>query len=590
MIGKKILHYKIIEKLGEGGMGVVYKAEDTKLKREVALKFLPPELTRDPEAKKRFVQEAQAASALDHANICTIYEIDETDEGQLFIAMACYNGETLKDKIERGPLTIEEATETTKQVAKGLSKAHAKGIIHRDIKPANVLITEENEVKIIDFGLARLSGQSRLTKSHTTLGTMAYMSPEQVRGEEVDHRTDIWSLGIVLYEMLTGELPFKGDYEQAVMYAILHEEPQPILLDIPDYLEYVIGKALEKDQNQRYQQIQELINDLENPTASSATVTLQEKSIVVLPFENISSDPEQEYFSDGLTEEIISDLSQIRDLLVISRSSAMTFKGTKKKIGEIAKDVNVQYVLEGSVRKAGNNLRITAQLIEAANDAHLWAEKYKGTLDDVFDIQEKVSRSIVDALKMKLRPEEDQRLAERSIEDARALECYFRARKEFWNFTKENLERAVQDLNNGLEIVGENEILIAGLGRIYWQFHNAGFTDKNYLELGEDCVEKIFKLKPDSYHGHRLHGLVQIKRGNIQEAVNHLKTALKSDPEDPDALLWLCASYAFAGKPGPMEPIVKKLLDIDPLTPINHCLPGWKYYVEGRFELAFRTV
>ena len=252
MIGKTISHYKIIEKLGEGGMGVVYKAEDTKLKRTVALKFLPPELTRDPDAKERFIHEAQAASALEHPNICNIHEIDETSDGQMFIVMACYEGETLKDKIERGALTIEEATEIAAQVARGLSKAHAKGIIHRDIKPANVLITEDNEVKIIDFGLARLSGQSRLTKSHTTMGTVAYMSPEQTRGEEVDHRTDIWSLGVVLYEMLSREHPFRGDYEQAVFYSILQEEPEPIdglCTGHSKEFERVVQKCLQKDLN-----------------------------------------------------------------------------------------------------------------------------------------------------------------------------------------------------------------------------------------------------------------------------------------------------------------------------------------------------
>jgi serine/threonine protein kinase len=234
MTRNKISHYKILEKLGSGGMGDVYKAEDTKLKRMVALKFLPPELTRDQEAKNRFVHEAQAASSLDHSNICTIYEIDETEDGQMFIAMACYEGETLKKKIERGPLPVDEAIDIVLQIAQGLSKAHEKGIMHRDIKPANILITEDGHVKIIDFGLAKLTGQTRLTKTGMTMGTVAYMSPEQARGETVDHRTDIWSLGVVLYEMITAQSPFKGEYEQAVLYSILHEEPVPLTTLRPD--------------------------------------------------------------------------------------------------------------------------------------------------------------------------------------------------------------------------------------------------------------------------------------------------------------------------------------------------------------------
>ena len=273
MIDEVISHYKIIEKLGEGGMGVVYKAEDTKLKRTVALKFLPPELTRDPETKKRFIHEAQAASALDHNNVCTIYEIDETEEGQTFIAMACYEGEILKDKIQKGPLDIQEAVDIGIQIAKGLEKAHKKGIVHRDIKPANIFITDEGIVKILDFGLAKLGRQTKLTKKGTTLGTVAYMSPEQTRGEDVDRRTDIWSLGVVLYEMVTGQLPFKGDYEQAIIYSILNEEPEPITglrTGVPIEIASVVNKALTKNLNQRYQNIGEMLADLKSLGKASA--------------------------------------------------------------------------------------------------------------------------------------------------------------------------------------------------------------------------------------------------------------------------------------------------------------------------------
>ncbi len=250
MIGKTVSHYKILEKLGEGGMGVVYKAEDLKLKRIVALKFLPPELTRDAEAKERFIQEAQAASALDHNNICTVYEINETDDGQMFISMACYKGETLKERIDRGPLDVDEAVEIASQIARGLAKAHAGEIVHRDIKPANIFVTEDNEIKIFDFGLAKLSGQIRLTKAGTTVGTAAYMAPEQTSGDDVDQRADIWSLGVVLYEMLTGALPFSGEHEQAVMYSILNKEPEPLSSrrpDIPGDLEAVVAGCLEKE-------------------------------------------------------------------------------------------------------------------------------------------------------------------------------------------------------------------------------------------------------------------------------------------------------------------------------------------------------
>jgi formylglycine-generating enzyme required for sulfatase activity len=285
MIGKTVSHYKILEKLGQGGMGVVYKAEDTKLDRTVALKFLPPHIGQAEEEKKRFIREAKAASALQHNNICTIHEIGETDDGQMFICMDYYEGETLKKKIERGPLKLEDAIDISIQIAQGLAKAHSKEIIHRDIKPANILLTEEEQVKIVDFGLAKLAGQTVLTKEGTTIGTVAYMSPEQSYGEDVDHRTDIWSLGVVLYEMLTGNLPFKGDYEQAVLYSILNEEQEPLSRDVPEELRHIILRTLEKDQNKRFQSVGEilqLLNKLRDAETVSETKVLNLRALMRL--------------------------------------------------------------------------------------------------------------------------------------------------------------------------------------------------------------------------------------------------------------------------------------------------------------------
>ncbi len=265
MLGKTISHFKILEKLGEGGMGVVYKAEDTRLKRTVALKFLPPELSRDEEAKKRFIREAQTASSLDHPNICSIHEIGETEDGQIFIVMAYYEGETLKQKLADGPLPVEQVVNIATWIAQGLVSAHDRGIVHRDIKPANIIITNKGEVKILDFGLAKLAGQAQLTKDASTLGTVAYMSPEQTLGENINHRTDIWSVGVVLYEMLTGELPFMGEYEAAILYAVVNEEAKPISNfrnDVPQNIEKVIKKCFEKNPDERYQSVNELLKDL----------------------------------------------------------------------------------------------------------------------------------------------------------------------------------------------------------------------------------------------------------------------------------------------------------------------------------------
>jgi len=330
VIAKK---YRIITKVGEGGMGVVYKAKDTRLDRIVALKFLPAELTQDGQAKKRFVQEAKAAAALDHPNICTVYEVDEAD-GQTFIAMSYIEGQSLKDKIKEQPFDIDEAKEIVLQVAEGLKEAHEKGIVHRDIKPANIMLTEKGQAKITDFGLAKLSWGLDLTKPATIIGTVAYMSPEQARGGEVDHRTDVWSFGATFYEMLAGKLPFGKRQGEALIYAILNEKPEPLSAahpDIPMAIEQIVLKALEKESDARYQSIDELLKDLKATLSQEKMTSEQKKSIIVLPFENISPDPEQEYFCDGMTEEIITDLSHIHDLLVISRNSAMTFKGTKKR-------------------------------------------------------------------------------------------------------------------------------------------------------------------------------------------------------------------------------------------------------------------
>ena len=393
MIGSTISHYKILEKLGEGGMGIVYKAEDTKLKRHVALKFISPLLTQNKEVNKGFIYEAQTASALDHQNISTIYEIDETDDGRVFISMAYYNGETLREKISRGEIPANEAINIVIQIAEGLSGAHRKGIIHKDVKPANIIIDEENIVKIIDFGLSKLLSANKQIQLKNRMGTLAYMSPEEIKGKMIDFRTDIWSLGIIMYEMLTGMRPFEGDYDQEVTYSIFNEEPEPmsyILSNVPKNLESIIIKALSKKASDRYPHIEAMLLDLRNLTAKvpnhllgvsefSREVQNEQKpiqSIAVLPLVNLSNDLEQEYFTDGMTDALITDLAKIRTLKIISRTSIMCYKGTNKSLPEIAEELKVDAVVEGTVLKEGTTVQITVQLINALTDTHLWAETY----------------------------------------------------------------------------------------------------------------------------------------------------------------------------------------------------------------------
>jgi serine/threonine protein kinase/Flp pilus assembly protein TadD len=591
MIGQTISHYKILSKLGEGGMGVVYKAEDLKLKRTVALKFLPAELTRDPDAKERFIHEAQAASALDHPAICTIHEIDDSQADQLFIVMTYYKGDTLRDRIDEGSLPLDEAVKMAIGVARGLGRAHEAGIVHRDVKPGNIMITDRGDVKIVDFGLAKLAGQARLTRTGATLGTAAYMSPEQAQSADVDARTDIWSLGVMLFEMLTGELPFRGDHEAALLYSIVHEDPRALSSlspDLPAKVSSIISKALQKDPARRYQTTHELIRDLEKLAASGAPVPRQEKSIVVLPFENLSPDPDQEYFSDGLTEEVISDLSNVHALRVISRSSAMTFKGTKKKVTEIARELDVQYVLEGSVRKAGQSLRITAQLIDAANDAHLWAEKYSGTMEDIFEVQEQVSRAIVAALKLKLTPEESRKIAERPIDNVAAYQCYLRANAEIWRFDARSLDGALAHLEEALEMLGDNALLYSMVAMVYWQYVNLGVAQEDYIKKAEEYAEKALSLDPDSPQANYVVGMIRAAfYGDVKEALRRFQKTLAVNPHHPDALRFFAIFLIMsAGKFASAMTLMRKYQQIDPLDPWIHLLKGSHYHFEGQYKAA----
>ncbi|MBD3415036.1 MAG: protein kinase [Candidatus Aminicenantes bacterium] len=577
--------YKIIEKIGEGGMGQVYKAKDTRLDRMVALKFLPPDLTKDPEAKKRFLQEARAAAALDHPHICTIYEVDEA-EGQTFISMSYIQGQNLKDKLKEGPLDINRAKDIALQVAEGLRQAHEKGIIHRDIKPANIMLTEKGQAKITDFGLAKLTGGADLTKTSTVMGTAAYMSPEQARGDKIDHRTDIWSLGAMFYEMLSGKAPFQREREQASIFALLNDKPTPLSLlrsDIPVHIETVIEKAMAKNASKRHRKVSDFIQDLKTSQADSPPKT--EKSIAVLPFVNMSAEKDNEYFSDGLTEEIITDLSKIQSLRVISRTSAMMLKGTKKSMKTIGQELDVQYVLEGSVRKAGNKLRITAQLINASSDAHLWADKYSGTLDDVFDIQEKVSQSIVKALKLKLTSGETQGMVERPIKNIQAYEYYLRGRFAYASFTKEGLDQAKQYYEAGLKITDGNALLYAALGNVYLEYARIWIKQEDALDKAEEYAQRALGLDPETAQAYTVLALSHYMRGITRDMVRLLKKGYSIDPNDIILIQYLGWSYIIKGKTSKAFPLANRIIKLDPINPISGFLSVVLFY-QGKFKEA----
>jgi eukaryotic-like serine/threonine-protein kinase len=585
--GAVIGRYRILERLGGGGMGVVYRAHDLSLDRAVALKFLPAQLSSHPEAQARLIAEARAASALDHPAIAVVHEIGSLDDAAdgLFIVMTFYDGETLRQVVERGPLPVDTAVDYAVQIADGLACAHEAGIVHRDIKPENVIITGAGRVRIVDFGLA--GAVARPTGAR--VGTLAYMSPEQTLGGAVDHRTDIWSLGVLLWEMIAGARPFRGSDDDAVLHALRHDEPPSLHMlmpTVPPELERTVRRCLAKDAGARYPTAEMLLADLRR-VARAATDSGRadvRPGLVVLPFADMGADAASEYLSDGLTEEVIASLSQLRGLRVISRTSAMRLKRSTRSVREIAHELDVTYVLEGSARKRGAALRITTRLIDARSDSCLWSRQFDGTDHDVFRMQQQVAHAVADALRIRLSPDEERMLAQRPIPDPRAYESYLRARHEAWKFTQDGLTNATRHIEMALAMVGDNALLLSTLGHITAMHLEAGIsTDEATVERVEQTAERVFALDPDAARGHWLMAFVAFHRGDVRAAIRSAQRALTQRPDDPDTLLLLGYVYAHAGLNRSARELFERATRIDPLTPLTQCMSGFVSVMEGRF-------
>jgi serine/threonine protein kinase/Tfp pilus assembly protein PilF len=625
---KTVSHYQILEKIGQGGMGEVFLAEDIKLDRKVALKFLPKEFTKDMDAKERFKREAKATAALNHPNIVTIYEINE-HEDQTYIAMEYVEGETLKEIIiknsklktdgrgevaspfhmmkkegkETLPLHIDEIINIAIQICEGLQKAHEAGIVHRDIKPQNIIINKDNQVKILDFGLAKLKGVSQLTREQSTLGTLHYMSPEQFMGKTVDHMVDIWSVGIILYEMVTGHLPFKGDYEQAIMYAVMNEQPEPIAViqaGLSKELNQIISNILEKEKENRYQNTGDVIKDLkilkkkiETKIPKEATTdTKKNPSIAVLPFRNMSSEAEQEYFCEGISEEIINALSHIKDLRVIARTSAFAFKDRFEDVREIGKRLGVETLLEGSVRKAGNQLRITAQLIKASDGSHIWSEKYDRSLEDIFAIQDEISMSIVDNLKIKLLEKEKNAVTKGQTDNLDAYQNYLKG----WYFlsmtTPQAFERAFEYFQEALREDPDYAGAYVGQARGYMMSSMFGnIHPRKVYPKARSCIEKALRLDNTQGEAYAVLGFIQAMYDwDWASAEENFIKALSHKPNSAMISFLYSFILCLTGRHSQAISSMQQVLRLDPLSPYNTATYANMLRHAHKFDEAIREL
>ncbi len=580
MIGETISHYKVLSQLGQGGMGVVYEAEDITLGRRVALKFLPEAMAKDETMLQRFQREARAASALNHPGICTVFAIEQ-HESNHFIVMELLEGETLAARMQRGPFTVEDLTAVAIQLTDALESAHAKGIVHRDLKPANVFLNSRGQAKILDFGLAKINVRDsndpgsamvtavrtdELTRAGSTLGTVSYMSPEQARGQLTDGRSDLFSLGTLFYQMASGEMPFPGDTQAVIFDAILNRDPTPLSevnSSLPARLTAVVEKALEKDRNLRYQTATEMKTDLMRlrrdldsggrraaalSDSRGGAVSQPEQSIAVLYFENLSGVKEDEYLRDGVTEDIITELSKITGLKIFSRTAVLAFRDRPVTTTQVGQQLNAAYVLTGSIRRAGMRLRINAQLVDTQTDFPLWSERYDREMKDVFELQDEIAHKIAEALRVTLTPQEQEAIAAKPTENLQAYDQYLRGKSYARRLTRQDLEFALQMFENAVALDPDFALAWAAIANACAQNHYHYNRAREWIDRAMNASHRATSLERDAPEVLIAEGWILYADARFGEAVHRVREAILRKPDCEGAYYLLGRTLFAAGR------------------------------------------